>query len=155
MNHNRDAHAWKERCLHEDKAALSFINSYVLAKEMSPNNSFNQPLRGSRSNIPPGFKTKGLPHLLSPLDNDDRMSTNRSNASSMRDDAMTDRSSVRSYKSTSSNKSTKSTKSTLDEESRRKIELLEKSLDEERKGRLEVQQELQHLKQLIKENLKK
>ncbi|EFC42371.1 predicted protein [Naegleria gruberi] len=152
-NHIREAQAWKERCVHEDKAALSFINSYVLAREM--NNS------KAPSNVPPGFKSQGLPHLLSPVDRKKNGGDFSQRSQQDEDEMFSTRSSVKSYKSNNSinsqrsNLSNRSNRSALDEESKKKIEMLEKSLDEERKGRLEVQQELQNLKQLIKENLKK
>ncbi|KAF0974216.1 hypothetical protein FDP41_006826 [Naegleria fowleri] len=164
-NHIRESQAWKERCMHEDKAALSFINSYILAREMSN----NSPVSKGPNNIPPGFKPKALPHLLEPIEKKSPSSINNnnnngdlSNRSSRvsEDDSL----SVRSYKSNASSisngsrsgRSDRSNRSSaLDEESKRKIDMLEKSLNEERKGRLEVQQELESLKQLIKENLKK
>ncbi|KAG2379528.1 hypothetical protein C9374_006645 [Naegleria lovaniensis] len=158
-NHIRESQAWKERCIHEDKAALSFINSYILAREMNG----NSPTSKGPNNIPPGFKPKALPHLLEPIEKKAPTSnhgdvSNRSSRVS-EDDSL----SVRSYKSNASSvsngsrsvRSDRSTRSTLDEDSKRKIDMLEKSLNEERKGRLEVQQELESLKQLIKENLKK
>lgn len=148
-NQIRDSLAWKERCIHEDKAALSFINSFVLSRDI---NSSRGP-----TNVPSGFKPKGLPHLLEPVEK--RAPVEVSSRSRVtEDDAL---SSARSCKSNISSVSQKSTarssnKSVIvDEESKKKIEVLERSLEEERKGRIEVQQELQNLRQLIKENLKK
>ncbi|KAL9657297.1 hypothetical protein ABK040_011517 [Willaertia magna] len=137
----RNAEAWKQRCFHEDRASLNFIKTYVLN-----NNSPNQYSFKGPNNVPPGYKPRALPHMLSPIQ-DDNMSVK------------TGSSSVKTWKTGITDKTNRSTKSTvtvkLDEESKKKIERLERSLDEERKGRLEVQQELESLKEILKENLKK